>query len=101
MRIGITLPNYGPLAGGANLARLARHAEGLGFDSVWVADHLVVPVESASVYPFDPRAAPGPARLDGLVEFYEPLVTLAYLAAATTRVRLGVSSTCCRTAIRC
>ena len=29
--------------------------------------------------------------LDGLVEFYEPLMTLAYLAAATTRVRLGVS----------
>lgn len=91
MRIGITLPNYGPLAGGANLARLARQAEALGFDSVWVADHLVVPVETASLYPFDPRATPEPARLDGLVEFYEPLVTLAYLAAATTRVRLGVS----------
>ena len=91
MRVGITLPNYGPLAGGETLARLARHAEGLGFDSVWVADHLVMPVETASVYPFDARATPGPARLDGLVEFYEPLVTLAYLAAATTRVRLGVS----------
>ena len=37
------------------------------------------------------RDTPTPARLDGLVEFYEPLVTLAYLAAATTRVRLGVS----------
>ncbi len=91
MRIGVTLPNYGPLAGGENLVRLARHAEALGFDSVWVADHLVVPIETASVYPFDARDTPTPARLDGLVEFYEPLVTLAYLAAATTRVRLGVS----------
>ena len=91
MRIGVTLPNYGPLASGANLVRLAQHAEALGFDSVWVADHLVVPVETASIYPFDARDTPTPAKLDGLVEFYEPLMTLAYLAAATTRVRLGVS----------
>ena len=91
VRVGITLPNYGPLANADNLVRLARHAEALGFDSVWVADHLVVPVETASIYPFDPRATPTPAKLDGLVEFYEPLITLAYLAAATTRVRLGVS----------
>jgi probable F420-dependent oxidoreductase len=91
VRIGVTLPNYGPLASGANLVRLAQHAEALGFDSVWVADHLVVPVETASIYPFDARDTPTPAKLDGLVEFYEPLMTLAYLAAATTRVRLGVS----------
>jgi probable F420-dependent oxidoreductase len=91
MRVGVTLPNYGPLASGENLIRLAQLAEALGFDSVWVADHLVVPVETASIYPFDARDAPTPAKLDGLVEFYEPLVTLAYLAAATTRVRLGVS----------
>ncbi|MEO8605944.1 MAG: LLM class F420-dependent oxidoreductase [bacterium] len=91
LRTGITLPNYGPLANAANLVRLAQRAEGLGFDSIWVADHLVVPVETASIYPFDARAAPTAAQLDGLVEFYEPLITLAYLAAATTRLRLGVS----------
>lgn len=91
MRVGITLPNYGPLANADNLVRLARVAEDAGFDSIWVADHLVVPTESDSVYPFDGRATPEPARLDGLIEFYEPLMTLAYLAAATTRVRLGVS----------
>src|SRR5215472_8941139 len=84
--VGVTLPNYGPLAGAASLARLARRAEALGFDSIWVADHLVMPCDADSVYPFD-----RPARLDGLVEFYEPLVTLAYLAAVTSRIRLGVS----------
>ncbi|MDX2169700.1 MAG: TIGR03619 family F420-dependent LLM class oxidoreductase, partial [Deltaproteobacteria bacterium] len=89
--VGVTLPNYGPLAGPETLVALAQRAEQLGFDSIWVADHLVVPVATASIYPYDGRAAPGPAQLDGLVEFYEPLLTLAYLAAATTRVRLGVS----------
>jgi probable F420-dependent oxidoreductase len=89
--IGVTLPNYGPLANAATLVALAQRAELLGFDSIWVADHLVVPTETASIYPYDGRAEPGPAKLDGLVEFYEPLMTLAYLAAATTRVRLGVS----------
>jgi probable F420-dependent oxidoreductase len=89
--VGVTLPNYGPLASAATLVHLAQRAEALGFDSVWVADHLVAPCDVASVYPFDARAQPAPARLDGLVEFYEPLVTLAYLAAATRRVRLGVS----------
>jgi probable F420-dependent oxidoreductase len=91
MRIGVTLPNYGPLATADNLTRLARHAEALGFDSVWVADHLVAPRDVASVYPFDERAAPQPARMDNLVDFYEPLMTLAYLAAATRALRLGVS----------
>jgi len=89
--VGVTVPNYGPLAGAGNLAHLARRAESLGFDSVWVADHLVMPSQVGSIYPFDRRDRPEPARVDGLVEFYEPLITLAYLAAATSRIRLGVS----------
>jgi len=89
--VGVTLPNYGPLAGAEALSGLARHAERLGFDSVWVADHLVVPCDVESIYPFDRRAQPAPARLAGLVEFYEPLTTLAYVAAVTERIRLGVS----------
>src|SRR4030095_1229995 len=74
-----------------SLSRLARHAEALGFDALWFPDHLVAPADTASVYPFDRRAQPSPARLDGLVDFYEPLVTLAYVAAVTQRIRLGVS----------
>ena len=89
--VGVALPNYGPLAGAEALSRLARHAEALGFDSLWVADHLVMPCDTTSRYPFDRRAEPTPARLDGLVDFYEPLVTLAYVAGITRRIRLGVS----------
>ena len=89
---GIALPNYGPLASAENLVRLARRAEGLGVDSVWVADHLVAPVGVASVYPYDRRPDPKPGDMGVIEEFYEPLTTLAFLAGATSRVRLGISA---------
>ena len=94
MRIpfGIALPNYGPLAGAATLVRLARLAEDLGVDSVWVSDHLVAPVGVASVYPYDRRPDPTPGDMGVIEEFYEPVTTLAFLAGATSRVRLGVSA---------
>jgi probable F420-dependent oxidoreductase len=91
MRYGIALPNYGPLAGPDSLVRLARHAEAVGIDSVWVADHVVIPAAVDSIYPYDRSPQPGPARLQRLEEFYDALTTLAFIAGTTTRVRLGVS----------
>ena len=90
VRIGVALPNYGPLAGPASLVQLAQHAEELGADGIWVSDHLVAPVDARSVYPYGP--ARGPTRLGIIEEFYEPLVTLAFLAGHTRTVRLGVSA---------
>ncbi|MGH7899590.1 MAG: TIGR03619 family F420-dependent LLM class oxidoreductase, partial [Candidatus Binatia bacterium] len=88
---GIALPNYGPLASAENLVRLARRAETRGVDSVWVSDHLVAPLAVGSVYPYDKRPDPKPGEMGVIEEFYEPLTTLAYLAGATQRIRLGVS----------
>jgi len=89
---GVALPNYGPLAGPQTLVRLAQLAEDLGVDSVWVSDHLVAPLEVRSVYPYDRRPNPAPGAMGVIEEFYEPLTTLAYLAGATARVRLGISA---------
>src|SRR5258706_6613941 len=61
----------------AMFVRLARTAEALGFDGIWANDHLVTP-----------------RFLRGSVEaprFYEPLITLAHVAAATERIRLGTA----------
>ena len=91
MRYGIALPNYGALATPENLLRLARRAEDCGVDSVWVSDHVIIPVEVASVYPYDPSARPSAALLQRLEQFYDALTTLAFVAGATKRVRLGVS----------
>jgi probable F420-dependent oxidoreductase len=92
VRIGVALPNYGPLAGPDVLVRLAQRAEELGADGIWVSDHLVAPVDARSVYPYGRGAARGPTRLGIIEEFYEPLVTLAFLAGQTRTVRLGVSA---------
>src|SRR5262245_32018351 len=92
MRFGVALPNYGPLATPDTLVRLARLAEDVGVDSVWVSDHLVAPVGVASIYPYDRRPNPKPGDMGVIEEFYEPVVTLAWLAGRTRRVRLGVSA---------
>jgi len=91
LRFGIAIPNYGPLANAENLVRLARRAEARGVDSVWVSDHLVAPLQVGSVYPYDKRPDPKPGEMGVIEEFYEPLTTLAFLAGATERIRLGVS----------
>lgn len=92
VRIGVALPNYGPLASPDVLARLAALAEARGADGIWVSDHLVAPVGSQSIYPYDRRPDPQPGQLGVIEEFYEALVTLAFLAGRTRRVRLGVSA---------
>src|SRR4029077_5599060 len=92
VRIGVALPHYGPLASPDVLGRLAALAEARGADGVWVSDHLVAPVGSRSVYPYDRRPDPRPGQLGIIEEFYEALVTLAFLAGQTRRVRLGVSA---------
>ena len=60
MQYGAFLPHLGPLARGDVLNRLkttAQTAEALGFDSVWVADHIITPKQIVSRYPYSPNGA--------------------------------------------
>jgi probable F420-dependent oxidoreductase len=75
MRIGIHLPQFGRALVAGGVERAARDAEQQGFDDLWVSDHLVVPNE---------QDYPPPYLLD-------PLQTLAFAAAATSRIGLGTS----------
>lgn len=77
---------YGPLAGPGAVRRLAQQAEAAGVDSVWLADHIVVPRHVESQYPY---AADGSSPFDPSQPFYEPLSVLNFLAGCTRRVRLG------------
>jgi len=88
---GIALPNYGPLATPQNLLRLARLAEDLEIDSVWVSDHVVIPESIASPYPYGRQPQAQPADMRNLRHCFDALSTLAFLAGATQRIRLGVS----------
>jgi len=84
VKIGIPLFRLRP----TQVAAVAKHAEDLGFESVWVPEHLVLPTHFESPYPYSadgsPPIEPGTAHLD-------PLITLTHIAAATSRIRLGTN----------
>lgn len=76
MQFGIMLPHYKQVAATDAILRVAKAAERLGYHSVWVSDHIVIPNEA----------------IDRFGEmFYDPLAVLAYVAACTERVQLGSS----------
>ena len=52
MRYGFYLPTRGPAATRDGILALAREGERLGLHSAMIADHIVLPVESQSTYPY-------------------------------------------------
>jgi probable F420-dependent oxidoreductase len=67
------------------LYELGQIVEELGFDSLWLADHVVVPTNYDSVYPYNESGKVT------TVPFPEPMVSLGFLAAATKTVELGTA----------
>jgi probable F420-dependent oxidoreductase len=88
MEIGAHLPVYGAAATRDGLLLAARRIEALGYDSLWVSDHVVIPWEIRSRYPYN---ATGNFPLSPSTDFLEPLTALTLAAAVTSRVRLGTS----------
>lgn len=87
MRIGFELPNIGPAASPESIVGVAQRAEALGYDSLWVIERLLFPVQPQTPYV---------ATADGsLPEAYKislgPLETLTFAAAHTSRIALGTS----------
>jgi probable F420-dependent oxidoreductase len=75
MQLGIHLPHAGEQATPALIRRYAIRADALGFDDVWVSEHIIVPRKE---FPRSPL-------------FYDPVVTLSWVAAVTQRVKLGTT----------
>jgi probable F420-dependent oxidoreductase len=78
MKFGLHSVNLHTCAYPDTAARLGRAAEAAGFESLWVADHVVLP---------DPPVPGRPMAPD--MRLLDPIVALTFLAAHTTRVRLG------------
>ena len=87
MRVGISLPQLGRQASPESLIRVARHAEELGYDSVWVLERLLWPLAPKEPYPATPDGSlPEPYQI-----VFDPIETLAFVAAHTQKVQLGTS----------
>ncbi|MEE2703429.1 MAG: LLM class F420-dependent oxidoreductase [Myxococcota bacterium] len=86
MKIGLFSPFSSPIATPEYLWELGRAAEERGFHALWAAEHVVLFDEYASRYPYsnDGRIPVAPDA-----GFLDPFCALNFLAAATSRIRLG------------
>lgn len=76
MKFGVILPSFGPQAGRLAMVDTVLAAEKLGFESAWVTDHIALPEADAERFG----------------HIFESITTLGYLAAMTTRLKLGISA---------
>ena len=88
MKFGMGISNMGPIATPENMVRLATLGEKLSFDSLWVADHLFIPYQLESVYPYNDS---GKLWIQPTDNVFDPLMTLAYMAAVVDAPKLGMS----------
>jgi probable F420-dependent oxidoreductase len=88
MKLGVALPMAGEWATPENQVRVARTAEQLGYHSVWVFQRLLYALKPKNDYP----PMPGQPWPKGFERVVDPIVSLAFVAGATSRVRLGTSS---------
>lgn len=83
MRYGFYLPTRGRTATPEALETLLQRGEGLGFDAVMIADHIVFPTTITSKYPYTVSGA-----FPGYGDALEQLTLMTYAAAKTTTLRL-------------
>jgi len=86
MRFGFALPQVGSAVGPETLVTVAKRAEDLGFDSLWVLDRILWPVSPRAPYPIGDGSLPVKYR-----SVLDPLETLTFAAAHTRRIALGTS----------
>lgn len=87
MKLGVALPQLGNWATPENIITISQKAEELGYNSVWVLERLLFPLNPKNPYPVTPDGS--------LPEAYkyvlDPLISLAYAAANTKSIRIGTS----------
>ncbi len=88
MDYGVTLPTAGPLAAPDALTAVATRAEALGYTSVWVTDHIAMPLTIQSPYPYTASRRP---PWDPSIPYLDAFTALTWAAAVTRRVLLGTS----------
>jgi probable F420-dependent oxidoreductase len=85
MKFGLIPVNIG-MTSVEQMTGLAVLAESCGYESVWTFEHVIVPLDYASKYPYN---AEGKMGVPPDANFIDPLIALAHMAAQTTTLKLG------------
>ena len=85
MKLGLIPINIG-IANLEQMVGVAQQAEKLGYESVWTFEHVIVPEDYSSKYPYHPSGKMGAAPD---TPFVDPLIALTAVAGATSTLRLG------------
>jgi probable F420-dependent oxidoreductase len=85
MKFGLIPVNIG-VATAQQMIGMAQLAESVGFESVWTFEHVIVPVDYRSKYPYSPNGKMGATPE---TNFFDPLIALTAIAASTKQIRLG------------
>lgn len=88
LELGIHLPTAQPGASAESILEVARAVEGMGFDALWMFDHLFTPTGIESKYPYS-RDGGYPISADD--PFFDPLALFGVLAGAVERIKLGTA----------
>ena len=86
---GVRVPNSGPLSSVENIVSAAKAAEEMGFDALWVHDHVVWSSEMHRHHISSGAAEALDDHQDA--NFFEATTMLSYLAAETKKIVLGVA----------
>ena len=87
MKVGLVLPQAGQQATRENVIQMAKNAESEGFDSLWVFERLLWPINPQTPYVATPD---GSLPIEYQI-MLDPLETLTYVAANTNKIALGTS----------
>jgi probable F420-dependent oxidoreductase len=87
LKVGLVLPQAGQQATRENVIQMAKNAESEGFDSLWVFERLLWPINPQTPYVATPD---GSLPMEYQI-MLDPLETLTYVAANTNKIALGTS----------
>src|SRR5262245_14297825 len=85
MKIGLIPVNIG-VETVQQIIGVAQLAESVGFESVWTFEHVIVPLDYQSKYPYNASGKMGAAPE---TNFFDPLIALTAVAVNTKKIRLG------------
>jgi probable F420-dependent oxidoreductase len=87
MQFGLRYCNTGRYVAAQEAVALAQAAEAAGFESLWTVEHVIVPADYASAYPYDPSGKMAGGRAD--IALPDPLIWMAFVAAATRQIKIA------------